>query len=121
MVFLVNSLVYMLQSASWTVFNISDNLLHNLKAERIDPLCGYSITYYQNDESATEINLVPVKKEKKKYIVLQVDNCTEWYDFLDNAAEDQTTFVKMHEKVKELVKMPVEKGVTYGMFQLEIL
>lgn len=106
MVFLANSVIEMLQSASWTVF-IPDNLLKELGAKRFDHLCGYAITYFHKDESTTEIEIVPVRKGKKKYIILKTQSCIEWYEYKPEKEHD--IFVQIHEKIAALVNLPEER------------
>lgn len=106
MLFLVNSVVYMLQSASWTVFT-PDEVLKELNANNYGPLCGYSIIYYHKDESTTEINLIPALKGKKKYIILQSEDCTEWYEYVRK--KEHNVFLQIHNRIAVLAKLPEER------------
>lgn len=106
MLLLVNSVIYMLQTASWTVF-IPDEVLKNLNAEKFGPICGYAISFFNKDDSITEINLIPALKGKKKYIILQSGDCTEWYEYTQK--NEHNVFVQIHNKIATLVKIPEER------------
>lgn len=100
MVFLMTSLTGMLETVTWTVYSG-----YKLPAEvkRLDTLCGYVLTYYGEDEKATDIYFSPGIKGKKLFIRCSVNDTLQDFELsLESSNPDTEEWIPIHEFIRSI-------------------